>query len=581
MKLYFTWVVIALLFTACHTDKPEKDQKFQTLFESSEGKQTPEYEEVIDYYKKLAEAFQEIDIQTMGMTDSGYPLHLVTYNPDGSFDFDKLRKDKRILLVLNGIHPGESDGIDASMMLLRDYAQGKLNPPKNTIIATIPVYNIGGALNRNSHTRANQNGPQEYGFRGNAKNYDLNRDFIKSDSRNSRAFAEIFQLVKPDVFIDNHVSNGADYQYTLTHLFTQHNKLGSELGQYLHREMMPQLEQALAEKDWNITPYVNVFNKPPETGFSQFADHPRYSTGYATLWNTLGMMLETHMLKPYPKRVEGTYQLLREMVNITEKDHLKIKELRQTAFKYYATADTYPVRWTVDSTKVSTLQFLGYEADTIISAVTGLPRLKYNRDKPFVKPVSYYNYFKASHRVTVPKSYVIPKQWRRVVELLKLNGVTLHSLPSDTLMEVQAYRIEDFKTQPSAFEGHYLHYNTAVSSQQIKKRFNKGDYIVQTDQPAIRYLIETLEPEASDSFFNWNFFDPILQQKEHFSPYVFEDIALELLENNPALKTEFEALKEGDSDFSKNWYEQLQWIYQHSEYYEKAHMQYPVYRILY
>ncbi|RAV28371.1 M14 family metallopeptidase [Sinomicrobium soli] len=573
-------IYIVLLMTACHTANHEKEQEFLTLFETSEGKETPEYEEVIAYYMKLAGAFPDIAIQTMGTTDSGYPLHMVTYNPERNFNLNRVRENKRIILILNGIHPGESDGIDATMMLLRDYATGKLTPPENTVITAIPVYNIGGALNRNSHTRANQNGPREYGFRGNAQNYDLNRDFIKSDTRNTRAFAGIFHLVKPDVFIDNHVSNGADYQYTLTHLFTQHNKLGGELGKYLHQEMMPQLEQALADKDWHITPYVNVFNRVPETGFSQFVDHPRYSTGYTTLWNTLGMMVETHMLKPYPKRVEGTYQLLREMVNITEKDHRKIKKLRQEAFEHYAAADTYPVQWTIDSTKVSALQFRGYEADTVISRVTGLPRLKYDRNRPFVKPVSYNDYFKPAREVTVPEAYVIPGPWWRIVELLQANRVELRPLLRDTLMEVQSYRIESFRTQTSAYEGHYPHYNTEVSSRTVKRQFYKGDYIARTDQPALRYLLETLEPEATDSFFNWNFFDAILQQKEHFSPYVFEDIALELLDNSPELKAEFEALKAGDPDFSGDWYKQLEWIYRQSPYYEMAHMQYPVYRLL-
>ena len=577
MKRYF--ICFLLFVTACNTVDKKEEQEFITLFETSGGEKTPEYEEVMAYYMKLARTFPDIALQTMGDTDSGHPLHIVTYNPEGSFNFNRIREDKRIVLILNGIHPGESDGIDASMMLLRDYATGKLTPPENTVVVAIPVYNIGGALNRNSHTRANQNGPETYGFRGNAQNYDLNRDFIKSDSKNARAFAEIFHLVKPDVFIDTHVSNGADYQYVLTHLFTQHNKLGGDLGKYLHREMMPQLEENLADKDWHITPYVNVFNQVPESGFSQFMDYPRYSTGYTTLWNTLGMMVETHMLKPYKQRVEGTYQLLKDMVDITEKDHLKIKELREKAFEHYAEADLYPVQWTIDSTKVSTLQFRGYEADTLISEVTGFPRLKYDRNRPFTKPVSYNDYFKPSKEVSIPEAYIIPKQWWRVIELLQANQVELQTFTRDTVMEVEIYRIEDFQTRAAAFEGHYLHYNTSVSSHTEKKQFLKGDYILKTDQPAIRYLMETLEPEASDSFFNWNFFDAILQQKEHFSPYVFEDIALKILNENPQLKSEFESAKAKDSLFAGNWYAQLNWVYEHSPYYEKAHLQYPVYRV--
>jgi len=199
------------------------------------------------------------------------------------------------------------------MLLLRDLAQGAIQAPTNTVIAVIPVYNIGGALQRNSTSRTNQEGPKAYGFRGNARNYDLNRDFIKADTKNAKAFTKIFRALDPELFIDNHVSNGADYQYTLTHLFTQHNKLGGKAGVYLNETLMIRLQEALKAKKWDITPYVNVFNTQPEKGFTQFMDSPRYSTGYTTLYNTLGMMVETHMLKPYKLRVEGTYERYENM----------------------------------------------------------------------------------------------------------------------------------------------------------------------------------------------------------------------------------------------------------------------------
>ena len=224
-------------------------------------------------------------------------------------------------------------------------------------MATIPIYNIGGALYRNSNTRANQNGPEAYGFRGNAKNYDLNRDFVKMDTQNAKTFTQIFHLVKPDVFIDNHVSNGADYQYVLTHLFTQHNKLGGKLGEYLHQELHPKLEKSLADKEWDITPYVNVFNRPPELGFTQFMDHPRYSTGYTTLWNTLGMMVETHMLKPYKQRVEGTYALMESMIGIVEKDHKTIKKIRNKTQEEIVDLQEYYFNWQVDTSQTTILEF--------------------------------------------------------------------------------------------------------------------------------------------------------------------------------------------------------------------------------
>lgn len=539
------------------------------------------YPEIIAFYSLLDSLYPDtIDLREMGLTDSGHPLHLVTFSPTGTFDFKDLHNEKAIILINNGIHPGEPDGIEATMQLFSDLATGSIEIPKNTIVVTIPVYNIGGALNRNSTSRTNQNGPEEYGFRGNARNYDLNRDFIKSDSRNAKAFAELFHYVNPDVFIDNHVSNGADYQYTLTHLFTQHNKLGGDLGTYLNKTLIPEVEKNLNQKQWDITPYVNVFNRPPDSGFTQFMDLPRYSTGYTTLFNTLGMMVETHMLKPYKDRVEGTYEIMKSMIEVTDTNYKSIKSLRKNALNQFKTGEEYPIQWEVDSTQHTKLNFKGYESDFRESKVTGKNRLFYDQNKPFTKEVTYYNYFKPVKSISIPKAYIIPQGWWNVIELLKLNQIEMQQLKKDTVIQTEVYRIEDFNTHSSPYEGHYMHYNTTISKQPEKTAVKKGDYLVLTNQPGVRYLLETLEPEAVDSFFNWNFFDTILQQKEGFSPYVFEEIAEELLLQNPDLKQRFQSKKQEDKTFRDNGYTQLNWLYKQSEHYEKAHLRYPILRVL-
>ena len=576
-----TILPLLLFFTLLPCENKVENTKtdFPTPFETSNKTETATYEQVIDFYIKLSKEFSSINIQTIDTTDSGKPLHVVTYSGKGDFDFKKLAENNTMMLINNGIHPGESDGIDATMLLFRDLASKEIKVPEETIIATIPVYNVGGALNRNSTTRANQNGPLEYGFRGNAKNYDLNRDFIKTDTKNTETFTEIFHLINPDIFIDNHVSNGADYQYTLTHLFTQHNKLGGALGNYVHDQLMPQLQDSLLNDGWEITPYVNVFNAPPENGFQQFMDHPRYSTGYTTLWNTVGMMVETHMLKPYDKRVAGTYQLMLKMIAIAEKDGKKIKEMRNVANAALQQSDYYPLKWQLDTTKTSNYVFKGFKADTIISEITGFKRLKYNREIPTQKEVMYQDYFKASDSIRIPQAYIIGKQWHNVIKRLELNNISYTELQKDSTFLVESYKIDNYKTYTSPYEGHYLHYNTSVNSANISKEFKAGDIIIPTDQPGLRYILETLEPSAVDSFFNWNFFDTILQQKEGFSPYVFEDTALEMLKNDSILRTEFDIKKNQDQDFKNNWYLQLKWLFKHSKHYEEAHMQYPIYRI--
>ncbi len=576
---YIVLFAILTLFLSCETKTQDQIASYQTYFEVSKGEGTATYEETIAFYIKLAKDFPEINIQTIGETDSGYPLHIVTFNPDGDFNFENVRKEKTIILINNGIHPGESDGIDATMLLYRDLATGEISHPQKTVLVTIPIYNIGGALYRNSNTRANQNGPTAYGFRGNALNYDLNRDFVKMDTKNARTFTTIFHLVKPDIFIDNHVSNGADYQYTLTHLFTQHNKLGGELGNYLHKELMPKVEASLVENDWDITPYVNVYNRPPEFGFSQFIDHPRYSTGYTTLWSTLGLMVETHMLKPYKKRVAGTRQLMLSMMSIVEKEHETIKKLRQETLEKNQKLNKYHFNWQVDTTQTSKLQFKGYEADIIESEVTGLGRLKYDQNKPFTKETTYYNYYLPLDTVSVPAAYLITQSWQNVMERLDANNIHYFEIEQDTTLTVESYSILNYETRKDPYEGHYPHFNTEVNKSLQKVSFRAGDLVVPTAQLGIRYLMEALEPQGADSFFNWNFFDTVLQQKEGFSPYVFEDVALDMLKKDSVLRTNFLMKKELDDDFSQDWYAQLDWIYQRSKHREKPYLRYPIYRI--
>ena len=555
---------------------------FITHFEKTGGLETPEYHDVINYFKELSSTYPELSVFEMGETDAGYPLHLVVYDSDGKTQLNTLKNStKNKVLINNGIHPGESDGIDASMLLLRDIVQNDSlkKSYQNTLIAVIPIYNIGGSLNRNSHTRANQNGPIEYGFRGNTRNYDLNRDFVKQDTKNAAAFAEIFHTLDPDVFIDNHVSNGADYQYAITHLFTQHNKLGGALGKFIETQMRPALEKAMMQKKIPITPYVNVWGGTPNQGWSQFYDSPRYSTGYTTLFNTFGMMVETHMLKPYKIRVEQTYELLLSMLDFTEDRSADIKTIRKNAIHEILKKKTYPITFEINPKKEpSIIQFRGYEASVVDSKVTSGKRLFYDASKPYLADVNYYNEYRAAKETTIPKAYILKQGWHRVVERLDNNQIFYTQFEKDTTLVVESLHVDDYKTRSSAYEGHYLHYNTSIKIDSIAAHFSKGDLYIPLNQKGARYLLETLEPEATDSFFNWNFFDTVLQQKEGYSGYVFEDIAEQILKENTLVKDAFVTKMTSDKDFAKNPRAQLDFIFKGSNHYEKAHLLLPIYK---
>jgi len=554
-----------------------------TPFEISNGMHTTTYDECISYYKVLDSMYDEIKMFECGPTDIGKPLNLVVVSSDKDFDPVSLHsRNKEIILINNGIHPGEPDGIDASMLLVRDLMQKPelhklLN---NVVIIIIPIYNIDGALNHNSTSRVNQNGPESFGFRGNAENLDLNRDFIKCDSKNARSFEGIFQKWKPGLLIDNHVSDGADYQYILTYFATQHNQLDYPLEALLTKNILPKLKKELDNKGIINCPYVNEYKGTPDSGIVGFYDSPRYCTGYASLFNCIGFCVETHMLKSFNKRVIATYDFMKIFINVISNDSNKILGYRNTTYNF--TYRPYPMAlsWKLDTTRFDTIEFRGFQAKLKQSEVSGQQRLYYNEKSPYTKDIKYYNYYLPNKKINRAYYRIIPQAWYKVIDLLKLNGIELKRLSKDTAFSVMSYYIKDFETVKRPYEGHYLHYNTKVDSSIQIIQYYKGDYVIDHAQLGEKYIVATLEPEAPDSYFNWNFFDAILMQKEWYSDYVFEDVAAELLKNDKSLRDSLNTSVARDSKLATDGSAQLEWVYHHSKYYEKSHNRYPVSKLI-
>ena len=550
-----------------------------TVFEKDPNS-TATYHETIAYYKSLAAIYPEIQMNEHGTTDAGYPLHEIIISENKIFEPAQIKANgQMILFVNNAIHPGEPCGVDASMMLARDVLINKSKALKDVVLVIIPFYNIGGGLNRGSYSRANQNGPVAYGFRGNFRNLDLNRDFIKCDSENAKTFTEIYSKWKPEVFIDNHTSNGADYQYVLTMISTQADKLEKPMSKYLSDTLEPMLYEGMKKKNWEMTPYVYA-RTTPDDGIAGFLDLPRYSSGYAALHFAYSFIPEAHMLKPYEDRVKSIYAFMELMLEVMQKEKFEIQKSRQEAIHLAKAKKEFDINWKLDRDQYEEIDFKGFEAKYKPSHITSESRLYYDREAPYEKKIKNFKYYKAISSIQKPVAYIIPKAYKNIVSLLKMNQVEVETLDEQKSFSVERYRIGDFKTTPVPYEGHYLHYDIAVEVFSEMASFQKGDYLIKTDQDAVRYLIETLEPHAPDSYFAWNYFDSILQQKEHYSSYVFEDLAVEILENDKELKQRFEAKKVDDEDFNKDAKAQLDFIYKNSPYYEPTVNLYPVVRLM-
>lgn len=541
---------------------------------------TPTYPDIVAYYEQYAD-HPQVHISEVGKTDSGHPLHEVVISADGVHDPEAARtQGKAVILVNNGIHPGEPCGIDASMLLLKQLLTTEQHLLQHTTVVIVPVYNIGGCLNRSSTSRANQVGPAAYGFRGNAKNLDLNRDFVKCDSGNARAFAQIFHKWQPQILMDNHTSNGADYQYTMTLIPTQKDKLDAKLAGFMTKQLLPDLYKHMANNGYKMTPYVYSMGSTPDGGIKGFMDYPRYSSGYAAMHHCISFMPETHMLKPYADRVLSTLLLMKAMLRHMGTHHATIIANHQAAIAQAQRQEVWPLQYELDSTVVDTIIFDGYEPGQKASAVTGADRLYYDRSKPYSKSIPHYNTYRPTLTIERPTAYLIPQAYTDVVELLRLNGVIVNRLPTDTTHITDMYYIQDYSSTSRPYEAHYLHYDVEVSTKTLPIRWQQGDFIVYTAQPKASYIIQTLEPQGPDSYFAWNYFDGILMQKEHYSAYVWEDLAADLLARDANLRTALDDKKANDQVFAKSPRMQLDFIYSQSPYYEDTYLRYPVGRVV-
>ncbi len=575
MKLF----LFPFLTLTCLASMAQVEQTYK--YTSNE---TYTYAETHEVYRKLAAKHNIAEFKEIGESDAGKPIGVFIISSDKKFKGKEIRESKKsVLLINNAIHPGEPCGVDASVKFANDLLNNKEYQKllDNTIVCITPFYNVGGGLNRSCCSRANQNGPEEYGFRGNTKNRDLNRDFIKCDTENSKAFTQIYHKYDPDVFIDTHTSNGSDHQHTMTLIASQPDKMTSEIRNLLRNKMLPYLYEDMKNKEMEMCPYVYNYKGTPDNGIKDYLDTPRYSTGYTTLFNTIGFVTEALKYKPYKDRVEQTYEFLLSALKYMNQNHSELVEEREKAIQSVINQKTFALGWHLDTASYTQIDFKGYEAEYIESDFGKNEKLLiYNHDKPYTKKINYYNRYTPIHKIEKPKAYIIPQAYKDVIKRLKWNKVKMERLKEDKSIDVEMYRIIDYKTVKQPYEGHYMHYEVKVEKQLREQQYYQGDYIIYVNQPANRYIVETLEPQGVDSYFAWNFFDGILQQKEWYSPFSFEETAKELLTNDNNLKLKFEEKKNSDVEFAKNRQQQLYFIYKNSPYYENTHNLYPVGRLL-
>ncbi|MFA5970818.1 MAG: M14 family metallopeptidase [Lentimicrobiaceae bacterium] len=583
MKVFFSIFTIAFLSIQLNA----QDITFQTYYEKSEYLSTPRYNETIDFCKKLDDASPILHYSTFGKSPEGRDLPLLIADKNGNFTPESVRKSGNAVLLIEAcIHAGESDGKDAGLMLLRDIAIYKKNPQllDHVTVLFIPILNTDGHERFGPYNRINQNGPEEMGWRTTAQNLNLNRDFMKADAPEMKAWLKLYNAWLPEFFVDCHVTDGADFQYTMTYALETMGSMEKNLTSWTENVCETYLVSEMKKSGFPVFPYVQFRNwHDPRSGLTVGVAPPMLSQGYTAVQNRPGLLIETHMLKPYKARVTSTYTMLTHTLELLNKEYKTLQTLVEGADAYTASAkfreQPFPVNFTESFTDSTKIEFLGFEYTIDTSDLTGGLWFKYDNQKPTTWQLTLFPECKADKFVTLPEAYLIPPFCTTVIDGLKLHGVKMSPLMEVVTCKVKLSRFSNIRWQQRPFEGH--HKLTYKLLDTIEERtFPAGTMLVEMNQRTARVIAHLLEPDSPDSYAAWGFFDAYMEQKEYSESYVMETMAREMIQKNPQLKVEFEQKKASDKVFASDPDAQLNWFYSKSPYWDNRLNLYPIGRIV-
>lgn len=563
-----------------------QESEWITFYEKSGFKETPRYDATINYCIRLAEASPFIKYQSIGVSPQGRDIPLLIIDKNKNFDAESVRSSgNAVLLFEAGIHPGEIDGKDAGLMFIRDITVRNRYPEllENLTILFIPIVNVDGHERFGPYNRINQNGPKEMGWRTTAQNINLNRDFLKADAPEMRALLTLFTTWLPDLFVDIHATDGADYQYATTYIIEQYSNLDQTLRDWTKKELIPVMETEMDGKGYPVFQYVGFRNWfDLESGIGVTAASPRYSNGYAAVQNRIGIVVENHMLKDYKTRVSATYELLIILSRLMNEKAEEIIAMNKAADDYASSEDfrskPLPVSITYDDDSVM-VDFKGFDYEVITSELTGGTWYHYNPEKPVTFKMKVFNKEKIEKAVDLPEAYIIPVEWQDIISRLNLHGIEYYVLERPVTVEVESYLFGEPRWRRSPFEGRFMvSADYEVFTDEVE--YPEGSVLIDMNQRTARVIAHMFEPDAPDSFFSWGFFNAIFEQKEYAETYVMEKKAPEMIRDDPSLLEEFEEWKMDNPEAARvPWY-QLNWFYSKSPWWDKKKNVYPIGRIM-
>ncbi len=544
---------------------------------------TPGYRETLDYVRRVGRRTPLVRLSFFGESSEGYPLPLVVAAREGRFDPRTARESGLpIVLILSGIHAGEIDGKDASLVLLSEFATGESAALlDHLVLLLVPIYNADGHERIRPSNRLAQDGPVEgMGFRTTGRGLDLNRDFLKAESPETAALlGRLFRLWKPHLVLDCHVTDGQDHRYEMTYFAGEDLNAPAPLRAYVSR-IKEAIGRGLREAGHEAAPFWDLDDPgDPNSGVTMWALTPRFSTTYFQARNRVSLLAEAHAHKPFRVRVAATLQTIRSMLEEVAREpeallsavrESEAETMRRASSGYLFTLRSEPTG------EARTIEYLGWEFDVVPSEVTGRPRVVWSRN-PATWRVPLYEKRRPTLQIRVPRGYLLSRAYGHVAEKAHLHGLRVERTLEEAELEVEVYRILEMTRSASPYQGH-LPATVKVETRVERRVVPPGTYWIPLDQPDAAVAVWMLEPESPDGLLHWNYFDNILERKMVVSSRMLEEMAAdELLD--PEVRAAYESALAADPGMKEDPDRRLLWFYDRSPYFDPEVGLYPVLRV--
>ncbi len=575
------FVMFLQLIAGAQTEGGAVMSDLVTIAESTGYRETGRYEEVVRLTGELARRSDLVHKGSFGTSSEGRDIPYLVVSDSGISTPEAARRSgKSVVFIQGAIHSGESDGKDAGLALVRDIALKGWHRDllRGAIVLFVPIYNVDGHEMFSRYNRINQNGPEQTGFRANSANQNLNRDYMKADTSETRSWLRFWNAWDPDLFIDCHVTDGADFRYNITWEYARHQEAPGPIKEWMKEHFEGRAIPATEAEGNLLSPYIQLADRSdPTKGIFTFVATPKFATGYTPLRNRPGLLIEAHSLKPYKERVKGTYDLLVAMIREASDKPGELKAANGAAdaiaeARGSGKRDSFPLRLSVARTPTRNIEFKGVDIRYEDSEASGSKRLIYGTVAKDVE-IPWFDTTEVVASAAPPSYYLVPPQWQDVIERLDLHGISYRKLKDEMVLNVESYRFEEPKWASAPFEGR-MTLSAKTTSFSEERSFPKGTAVVPVAQKASAVLIHLLEPAGPDSLFYWGFFNAIFESKEYAETYALEELAAKLLAENSEIKKEFEE-KLKDEKFAADPRKRLAFFYERSGYKEVTGI-YPV-----